>query len=96
MISLKTISEKRPEIIRLARKYRTTDVRVFGSVARGTQGISSDVDFLVHPEPGCSLFDLGGFLEDLQDLLNCRVDIVTDADLKPRLREQVLREAIAL
>jgi predicted nucleotidyltransferase len=48
------------------------------------------------PRPGCSLFDLGGLLEDLQDLLGCRVDLVTEDGLKPRVRERVLREAVSL
>ncbi len=47
-------------------------------------------------QPGCSLLDLGALLADLEDLLRCRVDLVTDDGLKPRLRERVLREAIPL
>lgn len=96
MVTLKTITERRHEIVALARRHRAADVRVFGSVARGAEDSGSDVDFLIRPEPGCSLFDLGGLLEDLQDLLRCRVDLVTEDGLKPRLRDQVLREAIAL
>ena len=90
------MASRRAEILRLAERYRTGDVRVFGSVARGEATDASDVDRLVKPQPGCSLFDLGGLLEDLQDLLGCRVDLVTDDGLKPRLRERVLREAIPL
>ena len=70
--------------------------RVFGSVARGQGTESSDVDLLVKTGPGCSLFDLGGLLEDLQELLGCRVDLVTEDGLKPRLRARVLREAVSL
>jgi predicted nucleotidyltransferase len=54
------------------------------------------VDLLIKTRPGCSLLDLGGLLADLEDLLHCRVDLVTDDGLKPRLRERVLREAVAL
>ena len=88
--------ERRDEITRLAQQYHTSQVRVFGSVARGSNRETSDVDVLVRTEPGCSLFDLGGLLEDLQQLLGCRVDLVTEQGLKPQLRERVLREAIAL
>ncbi|MCS6940336.1 MAG: nucleotidyltransferase domain-containing protein, partial [Roseiflexus sp.] len=56
----------------------------------------SDVDFLVQMEPGRSLFDLGGLQYDLEQLLGCRVDVVTEQGLKMRLREEVLREAVAL
>lgn len=96
MLTLRTLTERRTEIHRLAERYHTGDVRVFGSVARGDNSPASDVDFLVTTRPGCSLFDLGGLLEDLQELLGCRVDLVTEDGLKPRLRERVLREAIAL
>jgi predicted nucleotidyltransferase len=96
MITLQTLAEKRAEILRLAEGYRAGKVRVFGSVARGENTGISDLDLLVTPGPGCSLFDLGGLLEDLQDLLDCRVDLVTEDGLKPRLRERVLREAVPL
>jgi predicted nucleotidyltransferase len=51
------------------------------------------VDFLVEMEPGRSLFDLGGLAMDLEELLGCPVDVATEAGLRPRLRETVLREA---
>ena len=54
------------------------------------------LDLLVELEPGRSLFDLGGLLMDLQEHLQCRVDVMTPAMLKPRIRERVLREATPL
>jgi uncharacterized protein len=96
VITLGTLFERREQIRRLAEHYRTGNVRVFGSVARGDNTGASDVDLLVTPHAGCSLFDLGGLLEDLQDLLGCRVDLVTEDGLKARLRERVLREAVPL
>jgi len=96
MVTLRTWAERRDEIPGLAERYRASEVRVFGSVARGENTSHSDVDFLIKPRQGCSLFDLGGLLEDLQDLLGCRVDLVTEDGLKPRLRERVLREAVPL
>lgn len=63
-----------------------------GGARRNTA--ASDVDFLVRPLPKCSLFDLGGLLMDLQDLLGCKVDVVTEDGLKPRLRQRVLAEAV--
>lgn len=96
MITRETLAGKRAQISRLAEARRVYDVRVFGSVARGENTPASDVDFLVKPRPGCSLLDLGGFLMDLQDLLGCPVDVVTDEALKPRLRSRVLAEAIRI
>jgi uncharacterized protein len=88
--------QKRAEILALANQYHTTRVRVFGSLARGQAAPSSDVDFLITPGAGCTLFDLGGLLEELQLLLQCKVDLVTEDGLKPGIREHVLREAVPL
>jgi predicted nucleotidyltransferase len=96
MITMRTLAERRAEILGLAERYRTGEVRVFGSVARGENTEDSDVDLLIKPQQGCSLFDLGGLLEDLQELLGCRVDLVTEDGLKPRLRDRVLKEAVRL
>ncbi len=79
-----------------AAKYGAYNVRVFGSLARGEADADSDVDFLVDLEAERSLFDLGGLLMELQDLLNCPVDVVTEKGLRTRTRERVLSEAIPL
>ncbi len=84
---------RRNEIMRIAAKYGARNIRLFGSVARGDASQDSDVDFLVDLEPGRSLFDLGGLLMDLQDLLACNVDVVTERGLRPRIRDRVLKEA---
>lgn len=90
------LKEKREAILQLAARYGASNVRVFGSVARGDFSESSDIDFLVDLEPGRSLFDLGGLLMDLQDLLGRNVDVGTTKMLKEAIREQVLKEAIPL
>jgi uncharacterized protein len=87
---------KREEILRIATKYGAYNIRIFGSVARREADINSDVDFLVEMEPGRSLFDLGGLLIELQDILGCEVDIVTEKGLRSRIRERVLSEAVPL
>jgi predicted nucleotidyltransferase len=89
-------SRHRAAILAAARRYGARNVRVFGSVARGEDDPASDVDILVDLEPGRSLLDLGGLLMDLQDLLGCPVDVVTEAGLRSRIRERVLREALPL
>jgi predicted nucleotidyltransferase len=87
---------KREEILKVAAQHGARNVRVFGSVARGEAGPSSDIDFLVDMEPGRSLFDLGGLLMDLQKLLGVEVDIATEKGLRSRIRERVLGEAIKI
>ncbi len=89
-------TSRRDEILRLAAKYGARNVRVFGSLARNENDERSDIDFLVDLEPGRSLFDLGGLLVALQELLGAEVDVVTEKGLRPRIREQVLADAVAL
>jgi predicted nucleotidyltransferase len=96
MVDRQLLAEKRAAIFKLAERYGVYDVRVFGSVARGDSNERSDIDLLVKVRPGRSLFDVGGFLMDVQDLLGCKVDVLTDDSLKPRIRERVLREAVAV
>ena len=90
------LQERRAEIIAIASKHGAYNVRVFGSVARHEADSASDLDLLVDMEPERSLLDLGGMLMDLQDLLGCRVDVVTEKGLRGRIRERVLKEATAL
>ncbi len=87
---------KRDEILRAAVRHGARNVRVFGSVARGEADETSDIDFLVELEPGRTLFDLGGLLMDLRDLLGRDVDVITERGLKRRIRTRVLQEAVAL
>jgi len=87
---------KREDILRTANEYGAFNVRVFGSVARGEADDKSDIDLLVDMEKGRSLLDLGGLLMDLQDMLGCDVDVVTEQGLRERIRERVLKEAVAL
>lgn len=90
------LKEKRDAILSVCAKYGAHHVRVFGSVARGEADEHSDLDFIVQLEPGRSLLDLGGLQYELEQLLGCRVDVVTERGLKARIRERVLREAVPL
>lgn len=90
------IVNKRDDILAIARRHGARKVRVFGSMARGDAGPGSDVDFLVDLEPGRDLFDLGALLMDLQDLLQRKVETVTEEALHHRIRARVLKEAVAL
>lgn len=90
------IEAHREELLSLARRRGITNLRVFGSMARGDARAGSDVDLLVSLAPGTSALALGGLLLDAQDLLGRRVDIVTEAGLHPALRDRVLADAVAL
>ena len=90
------LKAQRPAILQLAAQYGASNVRVFGSVARGEAGPESDVDLLVTLADDRSLLDLVGLWQDLEDLLEHKVDVVTDGGLNERMRERVLREAVPL
>jgi predicted nucleotidyltransferase len=95
-VTLQDLRAAAAEITAAAAERGATNIRVFGSIARGDAGPTSDVDLLVDLEPGRSLFDLGGLLMDLAELLGADVDVVTEASLKPRVRDRVLSEAVSL
>ena len=90
------IENHRVEIRALAERHGLRNVRVFGSMARGAATEASDVDLLVSLPPDRTGLALGGLLMDVQDLLQRRVEVVTEHGLHPALRERVLREALPL
>ena len=93
MSQLQVIQQKKNDILAIARAHGLLNVRIFGSVARGEDTPKSDIDFLVDLEKGRSMFDLGGALVQLQEILGCKVDIVTERGLHWYLRDKVLKEA---
>lgn len=86
----------REDVRRIAAAHGAGNVRVFGSVGRGEQDASSDLDLLVDMAEGRSLFDLIALSNDLEESLGVDVDVVTEASLSPYIRDRVLDEAVAL
>jgi len=97
MINLETLRVgRREEVLRLAERHGARNLRVFGSVARGEANENSDLDLLVDWEPGRSLLDHAGLVQDLQELLGTRVHVGTERSLHWYVREKILREATPL
>lgn len=90
------LQTKRQEILALAAKHGARNVRVFGSVARGEAGPESDIDLLVELDPKRSLLDHVALIQDLEDLLGRKVDVVTERGLHRSLRKRILQEALPL
>ncbi len=86
----------RDEIIRIVQENRADNVRVFGSVARGDAREDSDIDLLIDPQPGMTLFNLGGIDWRLEELLGVGVDVVPARSLRQRIRDRVLAESLPL
>jgi predicted nucleotidyltransferase len=91
-----TIEDNRDQIKRIAARHGARQVRIFGSVARGDTHSQSDLDLLVKLDPDRSLLDLIALKQDLEDLLGCQVDVLTEAAISPYIRDEVLRESVDL
>jgi uncharacterized protein len=96
MTTIDVLKIKRNDILRLASQHGAHHVRVFGSVARGETGPASDVDLLVQMDSGRSLLDLFGLTQELESILQRKVDVLTDEGLSPYLKERIQAEAVPL
>ena len=90
------LKERREEILHIVARHGGRNVRIFGSVARGEADEQSDIDLIVEFEPGRSLLDHAALWLDLQELLGCEVDVVSERGIKARIRDRVLQEAVPL
>lgn len=90
------IGDKRQAILRLAAQYGASQVRVFGSLARGEAGPDSDVDFLVSFPDTTSVFDVIGLWLALKDLMGREVDVLTEGGLDDRMKARILKDAVPL
>lgn len=94
LTELKT--QYRAQILALAAKQGVESIRVFGSVARGEQTESSDVDFLIHVPKGTDLMDVGGLHWRLEEMLSTKVHVVMDSSISPYMEQAILAEAVPL
>lgn len=78
----------------LKRRFGVRTVRLFGSVARDEAGIHSDIDLLVDFDETPSLFEFLRLRSYLEDLLQSKVDLITETGLKERARSSVERDAV--
>jgi uncharacterized protein len=90
------LKEKREEILQIALRHGAKNIRLFGSVARGEAGESSDIDILIEVGENPSPWFPGGLMADLEELLGRRVHIVTVGALHAYIRDRVLQEAVPL
>ena len=97
MVTLDSLrTERREAILRVAQRRGAHSLRIFGSVARGDANENSDLDLLVAWEPGRSLLDHAGLVQDLEELLGVKVHVGTEKSLHWYVRDRILREATPL
>ena len=87
------LRQKRNDILRIAAQHGARNLRVFGSAARGEDRANSDLDLLVDMDPDRSLLDIVGLGQQLEELLERKVDVLTGASLHPALRDRILAES---
>ena len=87
------LASKRSEILALAAARGASRVRVFGSVASGLDKEGSDIDLLIEVPAGTSLLHIVGLQLDIQDTLGVKVDLCTERELHPDLRQRILAQA---
>ncbi len=92
----KRVFLQREAILATARRYGANNVRLFGSVAAQAESPTSDIDLLVDFEPTRSLLDQIALAQDLEDLLDAPVDVLTVEALHPLLRGRVVASAVPL
>ncbi|QQS47409.1 MAG: nucleotidyltransferase family protein [Acidobacteriota bacterium] len=90
------LKNKKEAIVELAGKYGASNIRVFGSVARGDETPASDIDLLVDMDSDSSLFDQIALQEEIEILLGRKIDLVTEDSIYWLIRRRVLKEAIPL
>ncbi len=90
------LRQRRRQVLAVAEKYGASNVRVFGSVARGEDTPESDIDILVDLSPRSSLVTLGRLEREISDVLGVAVDVVPAEGLRSAVRVEAEREAIVL
>lgn len=91
------VRRRRHALVAVAAAHGASNLRVFGSVAQGTEGDDSDVDLLVDLPPGMGLLGMARLQADLGAVLDGhRIDLVPSASLKPGVRERITSQAIDL
>lgn len=87
------LAAQRQRVLDIAAARGARNVRVFGSVLSGLDREGSDLDLLVDLPTGTSLLRVVGLQHDIEDALGLKVDLCTERELHPALKERILAEA---
>ena len=90
------IDEYKDKILEVLKKHDVKRASLFGSIVRGEMSEDSDIDILIEFEGKKSLLNLGGLKVELEEKLNCKIDVLTYNSLHPLLRDQILSEQVEI
>jgi predicted nucleotidyltransferase len=90
------VEAHRDEIKAIVARHNGRSIALFGSVVRGDERASSDIDFLIELKPGARPFEVLSIGAELEEALGVKVDVGTRDSLRQRLRDAVLAEALPL
>lgn len=90
------LQEKRYLVLKAAREHGIKNVQVFGAVEKFEDGPNIDINLLVEFEEGRSLFDLVSIKQEIEDLLQIKVNVLTENSIHWSMKEDVLNRAIPL
>ncbi len=90
------LAAHRDKLLAIVAQHGASNLRVFGSVVKGADEEGSDIDLLVDVRKGTSLFEIVGIQQDFEDVLGVKVDLLTEPELHPLIKDRVLAEARAL
>lgn len=95
---LEELKSKHDEIYEIASKYGVSNIRVFGSVARGEENENSDVDLLIDMDlqKTKSGFDILRFERDLKNIFKRDVQAIREKALSYLIKEQVLAQCVPI
>ncbi|HEY4482721.1 MAG TPA: nucleotidyltransferase family protein [Candidatus Paceibacterota bacterium] len=90
------IEEIRQKVTPILKSAGASRAALFGSYARGEETADSDVDIVIEPPEGTTLFDLVDIVEGLEGVLGRRVDLLTYGGINPRLEPYISKDAIVI
>lgn len=96
LVNLTEIRSYKAKILAITKKYGALNVRIFGSVIHAPGKQAQDLDLLIELEDGRTLLDIIAIKQDLEELLGCKVDVVTKDSISPYLRDSILKSAVNL
>ncbi len=98
MLPSQILRIRREGVREIAKRYpKLANIRICGSVARGEDSEKSDIDILVDPKPGATLFDMGGLRDELEELLGVPVDVISEnGRMSDAMRDALMKDAVNL